>query len=246
MRFFRRFKKNNNTAIKEVEKGVLTDNPFNIISNSDILTGEDWNILLPLTSELQETFKKAQVFRTRTEMDVSVLNDIKYPTHASKYWQSVREQNVMFGELVMLSYNYRKNLVEIKKLCKQQKSEKDELENELLQIEIEKKMFTSKNQEKTAKDRIREIKAWSDIKDREAGFMSEEELVDVDTHQLIGYTKRWINQSLIAGDNGSPAENQNLQGQLISGLRACKNNDLLESILEGYSKEVQKLIKELA
>ena len=48
-----------------------------------------------------------------TEVPVSVLNDIKFPTPAAKYWQAMREQNVMFQELVMLSYEYRKNLVEI-------------------------------------------------------------------------------------------------------------------------------------
>jgi len=223
---------------KSVQKGTLNNNPFNIITQSDILTEEDINSLTPLTQELQEGFVKAQMFRTRTEMEVSVLNDIKHPTHASKYWQSMREQNVMFSELVMLSYEYRKNIVEIKKLERESKNEEDDLEQELLGIEIEKKMFVSKNQERTAKDRIRELKDWSNIKEREASLMTENELSGVDDHQLISYTKRWINQTLTTGDKGSPSEKQNLRGQLVSGLRACKDAKLLDKVFNGYSEEV--------
>ena len=106
----------------EIQKGELSKTPFNIIQNSDILTKEDLDILTPLTKELQESFKKSQVFRTRTEMEVSVLNNLKFPTPAAKYWQSVKEQNVMFSELVMLSYEYRKNIVEIKKTSKRFRS----------------------------------------------------------------------------------------------------------------------------
>ena len=60
---------------KEIVKGELTQTPFNIIQESDILTKEDINKLTPLTQELKETFIKSQVFRTRTEMEVSVLNN---------------------------------------------------------------------------------------------------------------------------------------------------------------------------
>lgn len=230
---------------KTLQKGTLNSNPFNIITQSDILTDEDIKSLTPLTGELQEAFVKSQLFRTKTEMELSVLNNVKHPTHASKYWQSMREQNVMFNELVMLSYEYRKNIVEIKKLERQLKEEQDDLEQELLGIEIEKKMFISKKHERAAKDRIRELKLWSNIKEREAALMSENELSGVDDHQLISYTKRWINQTLVAGNNGSPSENQNLRGQLVSGLRACKDANLLDKVLEGYDEDVKKNINKL-
>jgi len=206
--------------------------PFNIIQNSEILSKEDIESLTPLTEELQETFKKSQVFRTRTEMEISVLNDIKHPTHASKYWQAVREQNVMFTEMVNLSYEYKKNLVEIMKLERDIQTEEDELEVELMKIEIDKKKFLSKGQEKVAKDRIREIKEWSDIKAREASHMNTVELSGVDNHQLVSYTKRWIRQASVAGNSGSPAENQNLKGQLNAGLHACQEQGLLKEVLK--------------
>ena len=227
----------------EIIKGEYNEAPFNIIQNSDVLTREDMDKLIPLTQELKENFKKSQVFRTRTEMEVSVLNNIKFPTPTLKYWQAVREQNVFFGELVMLSYEYRKNLIKIKQLKIRIINETDDLEKELLQIEMEKKMFMSKNQEKTAKDRIRELKAWSEIKEREAENMSKEDLADVDNGQLIGYTIRWIKQSIEMGGGGSPAERQNLLGQLRSGILACIEKGILDKVLENFSRDIKRKIK---
>ena len=176
-------------------------------------------------------------------MEVSVLNEIKFPTASSKYWQAVREQNVMFNELVMLSYEYRKNVVKIKIIQRKIEKEEDSLEKELLQIELEKKMFILKNQEKVAKDRIREIKAWSEIKEREAENMSKEELADVDNHQLISYTIRWIKQSIAMGMGGSPAERQNLLGQLRSGILACIDKGLIDKVLENFPRDIRMKIR---
>lgn len=231
-------------VVSEQDKGKLTETPFNIILGSNILTQDDIKSLDPLKNELKETFIKSQTFRTRTEMEISVLNDIKHPTAASKYWQATREQNVMFNELVMLSYEYRKNLIKIKMIERQLTQEKDELKRELLQIEIEKKMFIAKQQEKVAKDRIREVKAWSEIKVREAEQMAAEDLDDVDNHQLISYTRRWIRQSMVMGSNGSPAERQNLLGQLRSGISACIKKDILNKVLEGFPEDIKNKIKE--
>lgn len=212
-------------------KGELGLAPFDIITGSEILTSNDFEKLVPLTEELQHTFEKSQVFRTKTEMVVSVLNDTKHPTPSSKYWQAVREQNVMFTEMVMLSYEYRKQAIEIKKLKRDILKEEDELERELLQIEIEKLTFMSKQQEKVAKDRIREIVEWSGIKEEWASKMSEVELADVNNHQLVSYTKRWMKQ-LAAGGQGSPSEQQNLIGQLNAGIKHCKENGLLPEIIK--------------
>lgn len=235
---YNQMKKQVDNTNKLASRGEYDNTPFSIINQSEILTKKDLDRLTPLTQELKETFIKSQVFRTRTEMEVSVLNDLKFPTANAKYWQAVREQNVQFQELVMLSYEYRKNLVEIKILQRDMVKEED-LEKELSQIEIEKKMFILKNQEKTAKDRIRELEEWSNIKKREAKQMHAKALENVDNEQLFGYTRRFINQKLKAGNNGSPAENNNLQGQLDSSLKACKKNGLLEEVLSVYPKEVQ-------
>ena len=229
----------------KITKGNLDENPFQIVKQSDIITSEDWAIIEKLKPELKETFLKSQLFRTRTEMEVSVLNDINHPTSSSKYWQSMREQNTMFHELVMLSYEYRKNLIEMKKLHRDIEKEKDELEKELLQIELEKKNFIARNQERTAKDRIREIGAWSEIKEQHASKMNELELQDVDNHQLISYTQRWLQQMLVMGGQGSPAERQNLIGQMVSGLKVCKERGVYDKVLELFDEKTKKEIERI-
>jgi hypothetical protein len=230
--------------MKNLTRGECDETPFDIITQSEILTRDDFKDLAKMSEELKETFVKVQMFRTRTEMEVSILNDIKHPTPASKYWQAVREQNTMFQEMVMLSYEYRKNLVEIKILDKKIEKEEDELERELLKIEKEKKIFISKNQERTAKARITEMKEWSDIKQREAKMMNSGELANVDNHQLISYVKRWIKQSIVMGGTGSPAERQNLLGQLNSGIKLCVSRGILDLVLEDFSEEIKKKIRE--
>ena len=232
-----------------ISKAVIDENPFLIINQSEILTADDWLSLIPMKEELKETFKKSQVFRTRTEMEVSVLNDIKHPTPSSKYWQAVREQNVMFTELVELSYEYRKKIIETEKLVRKIKEEKDEFEAELIQIDIERNQFHLRQMEKVAKDRIREIIAWSEIKEREALKMSDKDLENVDNHQLISYTKRWLKQANNMGNNGSSAERNNLFGQLISGYIQCEERDLLGVVLDGFTykdkENIDKNIKQL-
>lgn len=209
-----------------------------IISQSNILQSEDMQSIQDLVFELSDTFMTAQVFRTRTEMDVSILNDLKFPTPDSKYWQAKREQNVMFNELVMLSFEYRKNNVEIRQLEIKLKNENDDLERELLQIEIEKKQFISLNQEHTAKDRIREIKEWHEIKEKLLPDLVNS-TVDVNEHQLVSYTQRWINQLAAMGDGGSPSERHNLLGQLEKSLKVCKEKNCLEAVLSVYDPSVR-------
>ena len=110
-----------------------------------------------MVPELQDNWAKKQMFRTETEMRFSVLSDNKYGNNASKYWQSVREQNTHFENLMRLSFDYRKNDVEIKKLQREIKQEKDPLEKELKQIELEEKLYGRAGMELTAKARMREI-----------------------------------------------------------------------------------------
>ena len=108
--------KRNITTKLETESKYLT----NILDKQDV---KEFKKLIP---ELQDTWMKKQMFRTETEMRFSVLSDNKYPTKAAKYWQSVREQNTHFENLVHLSFEARKNDVEIKKLKRDIKKEFDD------------------------------------------------------------------------------------------------------------------------
>lgn len=215
------------------------------IKTSNILDQKSFNELESLSNELKATFESVQIHRTRTEMEVSVLNELKHPTPASKYWQSVREQNAMAHGVALLSFDYRTEKVRIKILEQSISKEKDDLKRELLQIKLERKQYILKDMERTAKARVREIKDWSEIKQREAQGMSDEELADVGNHQLISYTRRWINQAIEMGDTGSPSERHNLLGQLNSGINLCIKNGIIGKVLDGYDDYTKTQIRSL-
>ena len=66
----------------------------------NILKADDAAKIQNISTELIDTYTKRQLFRTDTEARMSVLNDGNFPTLASKYWQAVREQSVMFENLI--------------------------------------------------------------------------------------------------------------------------------------------------
>ena len=109
---------------------------------NEILDPEQVSKFKELTNELRDTWTKKQMFRTKTEMEFSVLNDAKYPTNAAKYWQCVREQNTHMENLMHLSFDARKNDVEIKQKQKELEEEKDELKKEMIQVELDEKTYS--------------------------------------------------------------------------------------------------------
>ena len=129
-----------------------------------ILDQKDVDQFRKLSPELKDTWVKKQMFRTETEMRISVLNDGRHPTKAAKYWQCVREQNVFFESLIDLSFDGRENDIEIKKIKKELEEETDELEYNLKKINLDRKYYRRANLELTAKDRMREIEHWSRLK----------------------------------------------------------------------------------
>jgi len=131
---------------------------------NNLLETEDLKSFKGMVEELRDTWTKKQIFRTETEMKVAVLDDGRYPTRASKYWQCVREQNVFLENLMSLSFDYRRNEAKIKYLQKKLETETDEYKRELYQIDLDEKIYGKANMELVARDRLREIKLWSKFK----------------------------------------------------------------------------------
>jgi hypothetical protein len=178
-----------------------------------------------MVPELQDTWAKKQMFRTETEMRFSVLSDNKYGTNAAKYWQSVREQNTHFENLMHLSFDYRKNDVEIKKLERTIKMEKDPLEKELKQVELEEKLYARASMELVAKARMKEISTWSRLKKEfDDGKFDKR---DVNTHQAESYTHRLEQQKLTLTPGTSQPEVFNVLGQLETLKRVRQSGELL-------------------
>ena len=192
---------------------------------SGILDVEDVKEFKSLIPELKDTWKKKQMFRTETEMRFSVLSDNKYPNRASKYWQCVREQNTHFENLMHLSFDARKNDVEIEKLKVKIKKEKDKLEKQSLQIELEEKIYGKAGMELVAKHRMREVATWSKLKKEFHNGSFDDQ--DVNTHQAESYKIRLEHQKATLTPGSSQPEVFNVLGQLDTLNRVMKDGELL-------------------
>ena len=200
-------------------------------SLNNLLDPNDVKEFKEMTSELRDTWTKKQVFRTETEMRMSVLQDAKYPTKASKYWQCVREQNVFLENLMSLSFDARRNEVKLKRLQEKLKTEEDPLKRELLQIDIDEKTYSVANMQLVARDRMREIKLWSVLK-KEFNDGSFDDK-DVNTHQLDSYHLIMKNKAETLTSGSSQPEVFNVLGQLQTIERVKKSGEMI------YNKKEQ-------
>jgi hypothetical protein len=194
-------------------------------SLNNLLDAEDVSKFKELTSELRDTWTKKQVFRTETEMRMSVLQDAKYPTKASKYWQCVREQNVFLENLMSLSFDARRNEVKLKKLKQKLDKEEDPIKQELLQIDIDEKTYSVANMQLVARDRMREIKLWSALKKEfdDGSFDTK----DVNRHQLDSYHLIMKNKAETLTSGSSQPEVFNVLGQLQTIERVKKSGEMI-------------------
>ena len=188
---------------------------------NNLLDPEEVKIFKGLTEELRDTWTKKQMFRTETEMQFSVLNDAKYPTKAAKYWQCVREQNVFLENLMQLSFDYRRAEVKQKRIQEKLNKEEDPLKKELLQIDIDEKIYQKASMQLVARDRMREIKLWSKFKKKfdDGSFDTK----NVNTHQLNSYHLTMKNKAETLTQGSSQPEVFNVLGQLQSIERIKKD-----------------------
>lgn len=213
----------NNTKKRDIQ--AASEANVNYLSN--VLDPSDFKQFVALKDELKDTWHKKQVFRTETEMRISVLQDAKYPTPAAKYWQCVREQNVFFENLMTLSFDYRKNEVKIKRIRQKLEKEKDSLKIEMLEIILEEKLYGKANMELVAKDRMREIEHWSRLKkEYDNGTFDTK---NVNTHQADSLKLMLTNKTNTLTPGSSQAEVFNVVGQLQTVERLEKEGVLLTS-----------------
>jgi hypothetical protein len=200
----------------------------------DIKQVKEFNALV---GELRDTWTKKQIFRTHTEMEVSVLSDAKYPTNAAKYWQCVREQNVFLENLMNLSFDYRKNDVELEQKEQELEKEKDPLKQKLIKIEIDQKTYGKANMQLVARDRMREISEWSSFKKiyNDGTFDTQ----NVDTHQLESFSKLFKNKKNTLTPGSSQPEVFNVLGQLQTTERVVEERKAAQ-----LNQEKRKAIEE--
>jgi hypothetical protein len=152
-----------------------------LLKDLGLVKKEDMEFLLNNSENFQDRYARSSLFRSKFEMEASVLNDMVHPTIDSKYWQAIGEQAVHVKELIRLGHNGKKTEAEIK-LFKAIIEELKDLKEQAIvdnkpqyvidkydaridkkQIEIEEKKFSLTECEKVAKERIKEIKNWEEI-----------------------------------------------------------------------------------
>lgn len=207
---------NNQLAITEDLKHILA-----------VLKPNDAQEILRLKDELADNWNKKQIFRTETEMRVSVLNDGKFPTVAAKYWQAVREMSAHFDAMMNLSFDMRRSEVERLKLEKKMKEAEetgDPLEIMSLQIDLDQNLYNKACMEQVAHDRVREIKTWSKLKtELDDGTFDTQE---VNTHQAVSLHHRLAYRASALNEHSDPTEVANVMGQLQTMERLKKQNAL--------------------
>jgi len=218
---------------KDVKEVIQGEEPH----LNNLLTQEDLSSFKGMVDELRDTWTKKQMFRTETEARFSVLQDNRYPTKASKYWQCVREQASYLDNLMALSFDYRRNEAKIKwlenKICEEEveKDSKDRNEYKLekYKIDLDEAKFGKASMEKVAKHRMREIKMWSKLKKEfNDGSFNDK---DVNQHQLESYGIMYADKAKGITKGTSEAEVFNIMGQLRS-LQRIKASGELENKTE--------------
>ena len=200
-------------------------------SLNNLLDPEDVKEFKAMTAELRDTWTKKQVFRTETEMRMSVLQDMKYPTKAAKYWQCVREQNVFLENLMSLSFDCRRSEAKVKWLEKKIETEQDEYKLEKYKIDLDEARYGLANMQLIARDRMREIKLWSTLKKEfDDGTFDTK---DVNRHQLESYHQIMKNKAQTLTSGSSQPEVFNVLGQLNTIERVKKSGEMI------YNKKEQ-------
>jgi hypothetical protein len=178
---------------------------------------------------MRYAYRHRQIFRTETEARVSVLDDIHFPTKASKYWQSIREQTTMLEQLAMLSFDYRRNEVKIKRSRKMIEAATNEFDREEAQIDLDEALFNRENMKTVAEDRARELGMWSKIKAELADGSFDQD--NVDAHQLVSYTARFAMMAASADQaQMTSGEYTNLFGQLQTSLQRCMELKVMDKL----------------
>ena len=193
-----------------------------------VLKEEDVQAIMVMRDELIDNWQKKQIFRTETEMRVSVLNDAKHPTPASKYWQSVREMSAHFDAMMGLSFELRRNALERLRLERKMVDaieKNDDFEIMGLEIDLDQNLYQKANMEQVAHDRVRELKTWSKIKDElNDGSFDDKE---VNTHQAQSLRLTLQNRVQSLGSQSSPSEVMNAVGPLQTVERLMQDGKLL-------------------
>jgi len=236
---------------QKYNKDLITE-----LETTELISEEDHKILEGNMGMVKRSMLHSQLFRTETEMEVSVLQNIKHPTADSKYWQSMRELNVMSSELFSLNFEYKikqseyselKQDIETSWVPEEMKALPDYKKNSYLarkKVELDQLNYNLLTMERTAKDRMREINMWS-TKMRELEPLLACSPTDVNEHQVVSYPMRFAGEKLAQLQNNAqmgPGEARNAEGLLMTSLQYAEKKGKLRNVLTQLPQATQQML----
>lgn len=223
----------------EQKKDLVVTEDLQAVLN--VLKPEEAEVVLALKEELTDNWKKKQIFRTETEMRISVLNDAVHPTPGSKYWQAVREQSAHFDGLMSVTFDLRRNEVKrlrLEKEIKEAQEEGDNLRVMELEIDLDENLYVKANMAQIAKDRVREISLWSKLKEELNDGTFDDQ--NVDQHQAQSYRLALQNRVAALNEQSNPSEVINAAGPLQTVERLIQKDGKLIPFDEARKLLAQK------
>lgn len=148
-----------------------SDNDLAIISRAGILEKDMVDHLKSLKDSLEKGFERRLMFRPKYLMETSVLNNYKFPTPDSKYWQANLERDEHLKNLVMLAHDYNERCADIEILdariaeieSKPDISDLDRARVKKLRVQRDRHQTILMYMQKEASERYREVVAWTEI-----------------------------------------------------------------------------------
>lgn len=210
-----------------------------------LLTAEDSATLYGMGDSIAHAMRVRQIHRTETEMRISVLDAIHYPTPASRYFQAVREQCVMVGEMTRLFFDMRKaNLARKRAQAVIEDPNASAFDKEEAQITVDEFDLNEQFRKLEAADRAREIRLWETIKNEQIETDPTFDRDNVDSHQLVSYTVRFILRAQISdASKMTGGELDNLLGQLRAGVALAQKRGVMPTVLSQLSPDAAELVR---
>jgi len=197
-----------------------------------LLEAADLEFLVTHTEQLAYDYTNRPLYRSETEMRVSILTDMRFPTPQSKYWQCIREQATMWAGVIDDSAQYQLCQIDIqlmeRSLARLERDQPEDYDLHIQRLELEmlSKHRAMREHQAHAKDRVRELRLWRTIMD-ELCAEGPIDTVNIEAGQLESLTRRYQNQLKNLGDRATPTEISSLMGQFNQAMVEKVKRELL-------------------
>ncbi len=227
---------------------------------SDILPTETKKKLATITDELVQGFYSISRRRTDFEKKMSVLQSNRFTTNSAAFHQANLEQAVQNGNLIDGVLNYERDKLKLQKMFNKHKKlnqkidkkiqegrdvENDQIDVQLLEIEMRRKISALKNARISVESTANELLEWSEIKEEKynAAMAANEHFSaeNVNVGQEIPLAQRffqnYITAHKTATDSVSTSDILNIDGLALSAMTFGMKNGTLGKMMESLNDE---------